>query len=114
MQLELAFLERPTAPAARMKGPWDQIDPQAQIVALDILSRLMSEQIPRCMPVELTRRWRELAERRRAHLIELYDAMSQVVAEPRAQVRVCGDDWPETVEDDGTAFLGEPYLGPLE
>jgi len=33
----------------------------------------MSEQIPRCMPVELTRRWRELAEKRRAHLIELYD-----------------------------------------
>jgi len=29
MQLELAFLERPVAPAARMEGPWDQIDPQA-------------------------------------------------------------------------------------
>ena len=28
MQLELAFLERTPAPAARMKGPWDQIDPQ--------------------------------------------------------------------------------------
>jgi hypothetical protein len=35
MQLELAFLERPAAPAARMEGPWDQIDPQAQIAALD-------------------------------------------------------------------------------
>ena len=34
----------------------------------------MSEQIPRCMPVEITRRWRELAERRRAHFIELYDS----------------------------------------
>ena len=33
----------------------------------------MSEQIPRSMPVELTRRWRELAERRRAHFIDLYD-----------------------------------------
>ena len=33
----------------------------------------MSEQIPRSMPVELTRRWRELAEKRRAHFIELYD-----------------------------------------
>ena len=45
MQLELAFLERPTAPAARMKGPWDQIDPQAQIVALDILSRLIAQML---------------------------------------------------------------------
>ena len=34
----------------------------------------MSEQIPRCMSVELTRRWRDLAEKRRAHLIELYDS----------------------------------------
>ena len=33
----------------------------------------MSEQIPRCMSVELTRRWRDLAEKRRAHLVELYD-----------------------------------------
>ena len=34
----------------------------------------MSGQLPRCMSVELTRRWRELAEKRRAHLIELYDS----------------------------------------
>ena len=34
----------------------------------------MSEQIPRCMSVELTRKWRDLAEKRRAHLIELYDS----------------------------------------
>jgi uncharacterized repeat protein (TIGR03809 family) len=34
----------------------------------------MSEQIPRCMSVELAQRWRELAEKRRAHLIELYDS----------------------------------------
>jgi uncharacterized repeat protein (TIGR03809 family) len=33
----------------------------------------MPEQIPRCMPVALTQRWRALAERRRAHFIELYD-----------------------------------------
>jgi uncharacterized repeat protein (TIGR03809 family) len=33
----------------------------------------MSEHIPRTMPVELTRKGRELAERRRAHFIELYD-----------------------------------------
>jgi hypothetical protein len=43
MPLELAFLERPTAPAARMEEPWDQIDPQAQIAALDILSRLIAQ-----------------------------------------------------------------------
>ena len=34
----------------------------------------MPEQVPRCMPVELTRKWRDLAEKRRAHLIELYDS----------------------------------------
>ena len=33
----------------------------------------MSEQIPRCMPAEFTRKGRELAERRRAHFVELYD-----------------------------------------
>lgn len=33
----------------------------------------MPEQIPRCMPVEITRKWRALAEQRRAHFIELYD-----------------------------------------
>ena len=44
MQLELVFLEGP-GPAARMKGPWDQIDPQAQIAALDILSRLIAQML---------------------------------------------------------------------
>ena len=34
----------------------------------------MPEQVPRCMPVEITRRWRDLAEKRRAHLVELYDS----------------------------------------
>jgi len=34
----------------------------------------MFVQIPRCMPVELTRRWRDLAEKRRVHLVELYDS----------------------------------------
>ncbi len=29
--------------------------------------------IPRCMPAEITRKGRELAARRRAHLVELYD-----------------------------------------
>jgi len=33
----------------------------------------MSEQIPRRMPVEITQKWRALAERRRAHFIELYE-----------------------------------------
>jgi hypothetical protein len=45
MQLELAFLERPTAPVARVEEPWDQIDPQAQIAALDILSRLIAQML---------------------------------------------------------------------
>ena len=45
MQLELVFLEGSAAPAARMKGPWDQIDPQAQIAALDILSRLIAQML---------------------------------------------------------------------
>jgi hypothetical protein len=45
MQLELAFTERPTAPAPRIAGPWDQIDPQAQIAALDILSRLIAQML---------------------------------------------------------------------
>ncbi len=34
----------------------------------------MSEQILRRMPIEITRQWRALAERRRAHFIELYDS----------------------------------------
>ena len=34
----------------------------------------MPEQIPRCMPLEITQKWRALAERRRAHFIELYDS----------------------------------------
>jgi len=34
----------------------------------------MPEQVPRCMSVEIMRRWRDLAEKRRAHLIELYDS----------------------------------------
>lgn len=46
------------------------------------------------------------------HLIELYDRMYQVV--PPAPEAVPADDWPDAVDDDGFAFLGEPYLGPLE
>lgn len=45
MQLELAFLERPEAPAEGSKGPWDQINPQAQISALMILSRLIAQML---------------------------------------------------------------------
>jgi hypothetical protein len=50
------------------------------------------------------------------HLIELYDSMHQVLPQS-ADARPAGvftDEWPETVDDDGLAFLGEPYLGPLE
>jgi hypothetical protein len=45
MQLELAFLERETAPAARPKGPWEQIDPHARIAALEILARLIAQML---------------------------------------------------------------------
>jgi uncharacterized repeat protein (TIGR03809 family) len=34
----------------------------------------MPGQIPQCMSAELTRAWRDLAEKRRAYLIELYDS----------------------------------------
>ena len=33
----------------------------------------MSESWPHCMSEEITRKWHELAERRRAHFVELYD-----------------------------------------
>jgi catechol 2,3-dioxygenase-like lactoylglutathione lyase family enzyme len=45
------------------------------------------------------------------HLIEFYDSMRQVL--PPAPAQQALDEWPETVPEDG-AFLGEPYLGPLE
>ena len=45
MQLELAFLERPVDPDGGSKGPWDQIDPQAQIAALVLLSRLIAQKL---------------------------------------------------------------------
>ncbi len=45
MQLELAFLEREMVPAARPKGPWEQIDPQARIAALEILARLIAQML---------------------------------------------------------------------
>jgi hypothetical protein len=45
MQLELAFLERPVDPDEGSKGPWDQIDPQAQIAALVLLSRLIAQKL---------------------------------------------------------------------
>jgi uncharacterized repeat protein (TIGR03809 family) len=34
----------------------------------------MPEQIPRCMPIEIMQKWRALAEKRRANLIDLYDS----------------------------------------
>ena len=45
MQLELAFLERPVEPDEQSKSPWDQIDPQAQIAALVLLSRLIAQKL---------------------------------------------------------------------
>ena len=43
MQLERAFLERPMELAAGSSGHWDQIDPQAQIAALVVISRLIAQ-----------------------------------------------------------------------
>jgi hypothetical protein len=46
MQLEMAFLERPVTPDDDgSKGPWEQIDPQAQIAALVLLSRLIAQKL---------------------------------------------------------------------
>ena len=45
MQLELAFLERPVSLDEGSKGPWDQIDPQAQIAALVLMSRLIAQKL---------------------------------------------------------------------
>ena len=45
MQLELAFLEHAVQPDGGSKGPWDQIDPQARIAALVLLSRLIAQKL---------------------------------------------------------------------
>ena len=45
MQLELAFLERPVELDAGSNSPWNQIDPQAQIAALVVLSRLIAQKL---------------------------------------------------------------------
>lgn len=45
MQLELGFLEHAVEPEDGSKGPWEQIDPQAQIAALVLLSRLIAQKL---------------------------------------------------------------------
>ena len=45
MLLELACLEPPVEPDERSKGPWEQIDPQAQIAALVLMSRLIAQKL---------------------------------------------------------------------
>jgi len=45
MQLELAFLELPAEPDEPSKGPWEQIDPEAQVTALALLSRLIAQML---------------------------------------------------------------------
>ena len=45
MQLELAFLERPAEPDNGSMVPWKQIEPQAQIAALVLLSRLIAQKL---------------------------------------------------------------------
>jgi uncharacterized repeat protein (TIGR03809 family) len=56
----------------------------------------MPGQIPRCMPAEITHKGRELAEKRRAHLVELYDTgrwkhyytQEQLLAHMREAIRL--------------------------
>ena len=45
MQLKLAFFERPVEPDGGSKNPWDQIDQQAQMAALVLLSRLIAHKL---------------------------------------------------------------------
>ena len=45
MQLELVFLEIPVEPNEPSKGPWEQIDPEAQVVVLVLLSRLIAQML---------------------------------------------------------------------
>jgi hypothetical protein len=45
MQFELAFLESPVEPDEQLKGPWEQIDPSAQVAALALLSRLIAQML---------------------------------------------------------------------
>jgi len=45
MQWELAFLEQSVEPDDGSNGPWNQIDPQAQIAALVLLSRLIAQKL---------------------------------------------------------------------
>jgi hypothetical protein len=45
MQLELAFFDLPAVPDEGSAGPWDQIEPQAQIAALVLLSRLIAQKL---------------------------------------------------------------------
>lgn len=45
MQMMLALLEHADAGNAQPTSPWDQIDPLAQTAALEILARLIAQQL---------------------------------------------------------------------
>ena len=46
MQMESAFLELAAEPEEEpSKGPWEQIDPLAQVAALALLSRLIAQML---------------------------------------------------------------------
>jgi hypothetical protein len=45
MQLNLAFLDPPKPARHQSTGPWDEIDPGARAVALEILSRLIARML---------------------------------------------------------------------
>jgi len=62
----------------------------------------MPGQIPRRMSAEITQKWRDLAERRRAHFVELYDTgrwkhyytEEQMLARMRDAIRLA-ETWEE-------------------
>ena len=70
----------------------------------------MSGQIPRRMSAEITQKWRDLAEKRRAHLVELFDSgrwklyynEEQLVARTREAIRLV-ETWEQLVSRPGAA-----------
>jgi len=73
----------------------------------------MAAQIPRCMPVEITQKWRALAEQRCAHFLELYESgrwkhyytEEELLARTREAVRL-SEAWNKlSTPADGTKVL---------
>lgn len=83
------------------------------IFPLLFLGRAMSDSWPHCMSEDVTRKWHALAEKRRAHFIELYDSgrwrryygESEFVAQMRDVVRLA-ETW--------ARLSGAPTQAPAE